>query len=75
MVFTGFQTKKTVSVSGARSVGVILKDIYFSFLIKQKRARPVPKSRHKDINVADIMPEYKARCLECNELETDMWEE
>lgn len=24
--------------------------------------------------ISDIMPGYKARCLECNELEMDMWE-
>ena len=30
--------------------------------------RPVEK-------ISDIMPGYKARCLECDDLEMDMWEE
>jgi len=30
--------------------------------------RPVKK-------ISDIMPGYKARCLQCGELEMDMWEE
>ena len=45
-------------------LGPVLTDVG----LPTEHRRPVEK-------ISDIMPGYKARCLDCNELEMDMWEE